>query len=83
MAADDMGWFAKGWAFEGGAQLTATVQCMTPPGGGGDLCTGCAVGGTVKFDWLGLPLRMVGGIQDPQRCDVISAWKDREIAQPR
>lgn len=29
MTADNRGWFARGWTFEGGTQLTATVQCMT------------------------------------------------------
>ena len=29
MTADDRGWFARGLAFVEGAQLTATVQCMT------------------------------------------------------
>jgi hypothetical protein len=51
MTADDRGWFARGYTWEPDMQLTATVQCMTPPGGlGGHWCTGCAVGGTVKFD---------------------------------
>jgi hypothetical protein len=29
MTADDRGWFARAWTFLEGAQLTATVQCMT------------------------------------------------------
>jgi hypothetical protein len=52
MTADDRGWFARGYTWLPDMQLTATVQCMTPPGGfaGHGLCPGCAVGGTVKFD---------------------------------
>jgi hypothetical protein len=53
MTADDRGWFARGWtsAIGGGAQLTATVQCMTPPVRfSGPWCAGCTVGGTVTFD---------------------------------
>jgi hypothetical protein len=29
MTADDRGWFAQGWVFAEGAELTVTVQCMT------------------------------------------------------
>ena len=29
MTADDRGWFARAWTFAEGAQLSATVQCMT------------------------------------------------------
>jgi hypothetical protein len=32
MIADDTGWFARGWTSTAGAQLTATVQCMTTVG---------------------------------------------------
>ena len=31
MTADDMGWFARAWISTESAQLTATVQCTTPP----------------------------------------------------
>jgi hypothetical protein len=29
MSADNKGWFAAGYTFADGAELTATVQCMT------------------------------------------------------
>ena len=29
MTADDRGWYARGWTFAPGAQVSAVVQCMT------------------------------------------------------